>query len=105
MKKYQVRFRPLAEADLFKLHDYIAQHAGLNVAGDYIGRLEAACAALETFPLRGTSRGHIRPGLRTIGFERRATIAFQVRKTDVVIVRVLYGGQDFEHALRKNGEE
>ena len=35
-----------------------------------------------------------------MGFERRATIVFQVRKAEVVIVRIFYGGQDFERALR-----
>ena len=55
---------------------------------------------METFPERGTRRDDIRPGLRTMGFERRATIVFQVRKSEVVIVRVLYGGRNFESALR-----
>ena len=34
-----------------------------------------------------------------MGFERRVTIVFQVRKSDVVIVRIFYGGQDYESAL------
>lgn len=42
--------------------------------------------ALETFPERGARRDDIRPGLRTMGFERRATIVFQVNKAEVVIV-------------------
>ena len=100
MKTYEVRFRPLAEADLFGLYDYIAEDAGQAVAGAYIERIEAACMALATFPERGTRRDDLRPGLRTIGFERRATIAFQVRRDDVLIVRIFYGGQDFERALR-----
>jgi toxin ParE1/3/4 len=39
--------------------------------------MEAACMALETFPAPGMRRDGTRPGLRTIGFERRATIAFR----------------------------
>lgn len=100
MKRLKVSFRPRAEADLFGLHGYIAEQYGLAVAGAYIERIEAACVALAAFPERGTQRDDIRPGLRTIGFERRATIAFQVKKTEVVIVRIFYGGQDFERALR-----
>jgi toxin ParE1/3/4 len=50
-------------------------------------------------------RDDIRPGLRTIGFERRATIAFQVKRAEVVIVRIFYGGQDYERALRGMPEE
>ena len=57
---------------------------------------------LATFPERGRRRDDILPGLRTIGFERRATIAFRVLKTRVEIVSIAYGGRDFERELRKN---
>lgn len=103
MKKFEVRFRPLAEADLFALYRAIATEAGHAVAGAYIDRIEAACLSLETFPERGTNRDDIRPGLRTMGFERRATIAFQVRARDVLIVRIFYGGQDYARHLRNEG--
>jgi toxin ParE1/3/4 len=78
MKKYEVSFRPRAEADLLGLYGYIAEEAGTAVAGAYIDRIEAACLALATFPERGTRRDYIRLGLRTMGFERRATIAFSM---------------------------
>lgn len=105
MKKFEISFRPLAEADLFGLYRYIAEEAGHEVAGAYIDRIEAACMALETFPERGTRRDDIRPGLRTMGFERRVTIVFQMKKAEVVIVRIFYGGQDYERALRDTSEE
>src|ERR1700690_1133850 len=105
MKKLKISFRPQAEADLFALYRYIAREASLDVAGAYIDRIEAACMALETFPKRGTSRDDIRPGLRTMGFERRATIVFQVTRSEVVIVRIFHGGQDYERALRGATEE
>ena len=100
MKRFKVSFRPQAETDLFGLYDYVAQEADRAVAGAYIDRIEAACMALETFPNRGTRRDDIRQGMRTIAFERRATIVFQVVKAEVVIVRIFYGGQDYERALR-----
>ena len=100
MRKLRISFRPQAEADLFGLYEYIATHSGEQIAGAYIDRIEAACAALATFPQRGLKRDDIRPGLRLVGFERRATIVFQVRKTEVLIVRVLYGGQDYDRVLR-----
>jgi toxin ParE1/3/4 len=105
MKQYEVRFRPLAEADLLRLYEYIAEASGLALAGGYIDRLEAACLALETFPERDTRRDDIRPGLRVMGFERRATIIFQATEGEVVIVRIFYGGQDYEAALRDGGTE
>jgi toxin ParE1/3/4 len=99
MQKFEIVFRPLAEDDLFGLYRYVAEEAGREVAGAYIDRIEAACLALKSFPKRGTRRDDILPGLRTMGFERRVTIAFRVEETAVVIVRIFYGGQDFERAL------
>jgi plasmid stabilization system protein ParE len=61
--------------------------------------------ALETFPTRGRRRDDIRLGLRIVGFERRATIVFQVLRRDVIIVRIFYGGQEYERALRGATEE
>ena len=97
---YKVYFRPQAEAELIALYEYISNQAGVIVAGGYIDRIEAACLALSSFPKRGTQRDDILPGLRTIGFERRVTIAFRVLKTGVEIVTIAYGGRDFESTLR-----
>lgn len=97
----KVNFRPEAEADLIGLYDYIATEAGLDVAGSYIDRIETACLSLADFPERGRRRDDIRPGLRVIGFEGRASIVFLVSKNDVVIVRILYGGRDLEQLLSR----
>lgn len=100
MKTYKVVFRPMAEEDLLGLYDYIAERAGRKIAGDYIGRIEAACLSLRNAPLRGTPRDDIKPGMRIIGFERRAVIIFRVAGPEVVIVRIFYGGRDHERILR-----
>ena len=105
MKRYEVSFRPQAEADLFDLYRYIAQESGRAVAGAYIDRIETACLALETFPERGTRRDDLRPGVRTMGFERRATIVFQVLESEVVIIRIFYGGRDYERLLRRDTDD
>ena len=61
MKRFEVNFRPLAEADLFDLYSYITREAGRRAAEAYIDRVEAACESLETFPERGTRRDDISP--------------------------------------------
>jgi toxin ParE1/3/4 len=99
MTTHEIVFRPQAEIDLFALYSYIAEKAGRAIAGSYIERLEATCLALGTFPERGTRRDDIRPGLRLMGFERRATVVFHVGDRTVTIVRILYGGQDYDRAL------
>lgn len=92
---HKVAFRPLAQADLLQIYRYIEQHGSAERAGSWIGRLEAACMALATFPERGTLRDDLAPGVRMVGFERRASILFQVLGDTVRILRILYGGRDF----------
>jgi plasmid stabilization system protein ParE len=47
---------------------------------------------MATFPHRGRARDDIRPGLRTIGYRRRAVIAFAVISQNLLIVGVFYDG-------------
>ena len=96
-----VIFREEAENDLTELALYIASQAGSVVANRYLDRLYTACIGLAHFPERGRRRDDILPDLRTIGSERRATIAFRILKTQVEIVTIAYGGRDFESELRK----
>ena len=91
----KVVFRSAARNDLKSLYNYIARTSGQQAAGAYINRIEAACRMLAEFPERGTVRNHISAGLRIIGFERRAAIAFKVDGDTVRILRILYGGKAF----------
>lgn len=97
--KYRVEFNPEARVDLLNLYNYIAERSGESRALAYIERIEEACMSLETFPTRGKLWDGLRPGLRVMGFERRATIAFQVNPGVVAIFRVLYGGRDLRQEL------
>jgi toxin ParE1/3/4 len=99
----RVIFTPLAERHLDSLHEYISTHAGEERADGYIGRIVTFCNGLATFPLRGTKRDDLLPGLRVTGFERRVTIAFVVTEEAVLIEGIFYGGQDFEALLRGEG--
>jgi len=98
--KYAVVFSPEAERDIYRLYAYIAERSGDVRAIGYIGRIEAACRGLDTLPERGVLRNDLRPGVRTIGFEHRVTIAFQVEAVRVTILRILYGGRDIARAFR-----
>ncbi len=96
----QVIFTPLAERQIDDLHARISKRAGEKTADAYIERIVAYCMGFATFPLRGQQRADLLPGLRTIGFERRVTIAFVVTQEAVLIEGVFYGGQDFEATFR-----
>jgi toxin ParE1/3/4 len=85
------------------LYDYIAERSGDAVALGYIERIERYCLRFDIGGERGTKRDDIRAGLRTVGFERRVTIAFTVDDTTVTILHILYGGRDIEGVLSEEG--
>jgi toxin ParE1/3/4 len=95
LKRRTVAFAPEARSDLLRLGDWISERAGPDVALNYIERLETYCAGFETSGERGQRRDDIRAGLRIVGFERRVAIAFTVSATEVTILRLYYGGQDW----------
>jgi toxin ParE1/3/4 len=81
--KRKVVFAPEAQADLFELYEYIANHAGPMTAIGYIDQIEKSCLSLEFAGERGTKRDDLRPGLRVMGFRRRVTVAFHVGLTQL----------------------
>lgn len=101
MKSYEVLFRPQAREDLISLYRYIARASSPRIAANYISRIEKACLKLASLPQRGTAVPSRVAGLRTMGFERRATILFRVGSEKVEIFRVYYGGQDLGPQLKR----
>lgn len=59
---HRVIFSPETQDQLVELFDYVAQAASPDTAARYT----QACESLCTFPLRGTRRDDVRPGLRII---------------------------------------
>jgi toxin ParE1/3/4 len=96
----RVVFRRDALTQLEELQDFVVAAGSPVAATDLIGALVGFCEDLAAFPLRGTARDDIRPGVRTIGLRRRAVVAFAVRDDAVVILGVYYGGRDYEPVLR-----
>lgn len=90
---------PEAEMDLLALYDWIAENASPDIALGYIERLTKYVRGFECASERGTLRNDIREGLRTIGFERRVTIAFNVTESQVIVLGFYYGGQNWQDTL------
>lgn len=99
--KYHVTFAPMARVDLTELIEYLEERFGAAPALGFIDRIEEFCLGLGSMPERGTAHFDLRPGLRTVGFERRVTIAFRVKGDSVAILRILYGGRSLEKAFRR----
>lgn len=99
MKRRDIIFAPEARGDLVGLYEWISAKASAEVAMAYIERIECYCTGFDLASERGRARDDIRPGLRVVGFERRVTIAFMVSDRAVTILRLFYGGQNWEHDL------
>ncbi|MCA0000002.1 MULTISPECIES: type II toxin-antitoxin system RelE/ParE family toxin [unclassified Mesorhizobium] len=99
---HRVVFSKAAEKDLLDLLTYLVPQAGERIARAYIDRLIDYCAHFDTFPERGTRHDDIRPGLRTVGYRRRATIAFAIEDETVTILRVFHGGR---HAILSDEDD
>lgn len=94
-----VRFSVEARQRLDTIENYIALASGYSaVAEQFVDDIVTYCESFETFPERGRQRDDLLPGLRTIGFRRRVTIAFRVDSARLTgaILGIFYGGQDYE---------
>lgn len=97
---YSVIFTPEAEEQIVALYRYIAD-AGFPAAAErYTSAIVSYCERLKDFPHQGTRRDDIRPGLRITNYRKRAVIAFAVEETQVSIIGVFYGGQNYETILQ-----
>jgi toxin ParE1/3/4 len=67
-----------------------------------VDAIRAFVRSLGALPHRGTRRDDLRPGLRVVPFKTRTAVAFEVddERRVVTVLRVFYGGQDYEAALR-----
>jgi toxin ParE1/3/4 len=94
---YEVVFDRAAVAELNEIFDYVEDRAGTAIATNFVNKLYDFCCRLEHTPERGTKRDELRPGLRTIGYRRRATILFEVdhERRRVVIAGIYYGGRNY----------
>ena len=98
MKHRPVIYSDEAGDDLDWIYDAISEVGGPLTASRYEQRIRSFCEGLDYGSERGNRRDDIRPGLRII--ERRVTVAFIVEPERVVILRIVYGGRNWERDLR-----
>lgn len=100
---YTVVFTPEAEAQLIELYDYIAAEASPETAARFTDGIVTYCESLSSFPVRGTRRDDVRPGLRITSYRKRVVIAFAVHADQAQIIGIFYGGQNYEAILKDEG--
>ncbi len=101
-RQYRVIASPSVFIDLTSIFEHIERwtedHA---LAARTVGQIREYIGALCDTPRRGTRRDDLRPGLRIVTFRKRTAIAREIDETarTVTILRIFYGGQDYETAL------
>lgn len=104
---WRVVFSPEAEEQLAALYNYIADAASPDIAARYTEAIVTHCESLTGFPIRGTIREDVRPGLRITNYKKRTVIAFEadLKAGLVSIIGFFHGGQDYETILRDEVED
>lgn len=97
---YRVVFSPECRTELRELSGYLTRNGSRRIAEAYMARLKAFCLELGPSPHRGQHRHGVRSGQRTIGFERRISIVFELQEENQIvhIVGVRYAGRRLEQA-------
>jgi toxin ParE1/3/4 len=102
---HELIYRPLAEEDLEAINSLIAQDSPAR-AFNFVEHIQQRCDLLCDFPEQDRKRPDLRPGLRVIRYGRSVVIAYQVADDTIEILRIFYGGQDYETIMMsdENGE-
>jgi plasmid stabilization system protein ParE len=93
---YQVVFSPQAIRDLDDALIYLAPEMGAAAAREYLAKIRNYCAGFATFPNRGMRRDDLRPGIRLVGYRYKATIAFDIDRETVTILRIYHRGRNID---------
>ena len=98
MRTRRVIYEDQVAQDLKAIFRWLAESASPLSAIGVVDDIEEFISRLDLASERGMGRDDLRPGLRIIG-RGRAVIAFAVDDETVVVLRVFYGGQDWERAF------
>ena len=86
--------RPLAEADIIEIWDYIADDS-LAAADRWVDRLGEQLRLLAAQPMMGRARDELAPGVRSFPFGRY--VVFYAPLDDGIdVIRVLHGARDID---------
>lgn len=103
MARFEVIFDRDAESDLASIRDYLTEARDREFANAFADRLISYCESFADLPHRGTRRDEIHPNLRTVGWRRTVTVAFEISEATkrVIILGLFYRGRDVFGLLRE----
>jgi toxin ParE1/3/4 len=101
----QVLKRPLAQADLDDIWDYVEERSSEEKAADFLRNLNAKMETLARNPYIGRKRDELLPGLRSFPF-KDYLIFYYPLENGIEVVRVFRGRRDIERIFQgEAGEE
>jgi toxin ParE1/3/4 len=92
-------YRPRAAEDLEAIFQFIARDSPSR-ALHFVEGIERRCDLLRDAPEQGRARPDLRPGLRVVPYRRSVVITYQITGTLIEVLRIFYGGQDYEAIMR-----
>lgn len=95
MAEFVVVISDRAKADIAEIVRYLVPRAGRPVAHSYADEIIDYCLGFSLFPNRGTVMSS-KHNMRSVGFNRQATILFRVDHRQVTILRIFHRGSNVE---------
>jgi toxin ParE1/3/4 len=92
---FKLAYRPRAHEDLEAIYRFIAQDSPTR-AYNFVERIQRRCELLSDSPQQGRARPDLGPDLRVVPYGRSVVIAYRIVENTVQVLRVLYGGRDYE---------
>ena len=89
-------------ADLDAIYDFIASE-NPSSAWNFVEEIRERCRTLCTYPEFGPARGDLGHNIRIYAMRSKVVVAYRAQADVISIVRVFYGGQDYD-ALLPGGE-
>ena len=100
---HKLIYRPRAEEDLEAIYQFIAQDSPVR-AFNFIEQIQQRCDLLRDSPEQGRARPDLRTSLRVIPYGRSVVITYEITDGTIEILRIFYGGQDYETIMSGDGE-
>jgi toxin ParE1/3/4 len=100
---HKLVYRARAEQDLEAIYRYIAQDSPTR-AFSFVEKIQQRCDLLRDSPEQGRARPDLSPGLRVTPYGRSVVITYRLTSDTIEVLRIFYGGQDYETIMSGDGE-
>jgi toxin ParE1/3/4 len=99
----RIVYTPEAQQQLKDLDAWISKAASGEVAQSFVSTILDYIDDILLFPLTGSARGDVRPGIRTSTYKKKTVVAYEVDESSgelvLNILGVFHGGQDWQTQL------